>query len=72
MGRRSSRWIWPLRGLLRLGAVLPSDRSYSAEIEDELAAFALEAGDDDELAGHLRTALAFVIRCFKREGLEEN
>jgi hypothetical protein len=59
-------------GLLRLGAVLPSGRSYSAEIEDELTAFALEADDDDELAGHLRTAIAFVIGCFKREALGEN
>jgi len=54
------------------GAVLPSGQTYSAENADELAAFALEARDDDELAGHLRTALAFVVRCFKREPMGEN
>src|SRR5688572_25216304 len=45
-------------GLLCLWAVLPSGRSYAASLEDELTALALEDGDDDEFAAHLRTALA--------------
>ena len=53
--------------LLRLWATLPSGQTYRAEIEIDLAAFALQAREDDELAGHLRTGLAFVLTCFKRE-----
>ncbi len=61
----------PRPGRLHLEATLPSGRSYLAEIDPAELGLEREPGGD-ELAGHLRTAIAFVVRCFEREAHPEH